>query len=169
MQKSLAVSIIVLVVGSSDVAAAAQPRPPRERVALAAAAFMAAQGDLERPPAPLSTLRRNQLLPGMLPGLELSIERTPFFRQVHLPLVEFWGGRLRVGYFSRIRPADFFAVPAVSGTGPTLRSVTLAPRPDASYGMRLSIQFGREAAADDLHTPRRCAELAIGFEPGCRH
>jgi hypothetical protein len=75
-------------------------------------------------------------LPTVVPRLEFTVERTPFFRRDYLPLGELWNGRVRLGCFRHTRETTFLIVPAAS-------KGDLVVRRELSYGIHLSINLGR--------------------------
>lgn len=147
MRNRLAASLLWLVMAGSHAPAEAQAPSPAAP---------------EKPGArALSTSRRIQPLPRLVPRLELTVERTPFFREEYVPVSEFWRGRLRVGCFRRIRPATFFEASPVS-------RLNLVPRREASYGVRLSIHFGRaEHPGPSVHR-RACQDSVVATGRACR-
>lgn len=160
MQKGLAVFMVVLVMGSSEMAAAAQPRSPHDRAVPAAVVQGVAPAERESSPVPLSTYARIPIFPAGILQSEFSAEQTPFFHDMHLAVAEFWEGRVELGCFHRSRPRNLFAVPSPA-------KVFLAPPRESSYGIRLSIHFGREPEPDDQINGRRCEEWVIGSGRGC--
>lgn len=145
MQKRLGACAIVLAMGGSNVAAAAQGLMPLGQAAPTAVSLEAILPKVEPPPAPLSYFWRVKLAP----GVELSHQWTPSSRQLRLSLSEFWDGRLQVGCFQRIRPMNWsFVVPALS-TSFGANSVTPALSHDLSYGIGLRFRFFRRGRPDD--------------------
>ncbi|MFQ5776472.1 MAG: hypothetical protein ACE5IP_00530 [Terriglobia bacterium] len=141
MGTRLTVCLAVALIGISQVAAAPPPQSPDEQAASVAAVRKAALVPL----APSSSSRRIQVFPEVAPQLELSEVRTPFSHDLELALGSLWGGRVQVACFQHTSPA----IPLVAApVGKTLPG-TLAPRPDWSYGFRLSLHFGHRDISDE--------------------
>jgi hypothetical protein len=99
------------------------------------------------------TYERDQGLQGLQGLMSLSPVRevkTLFLTQSLLPLVQFWGGRLRLdGFTSRLHMQNMQLGPSAAGGlqdfRPPRQSYPGGPRSVDLYGISLSFHFGRDA------------------------
>lgn len=86
----------------------------------------------------------------------VEVFKTPFVRQMRLPVAPLWGGRLQLdGFASTSRMEN------VLGPGGRV------PRANTSYGISLAFRLGRGAHADHLVERCRCLASVVGAGRGC--
>jgi hypothetical protein len=107
---------------------------------------------------------RDQSLESLSP---MRAVKTLFLTQSSLPLVQFWGGRLRLaGFTSTLHMQNVRLGPSAASGPPDFRrfrqGYPVEPRSVSLYGLSLSFHFGRDAQAGRPTQIWRCLTRIVG-------
>jgi len=115
---------------------------------------------------------RDQGLEGLAGLSPMREVKTLFLTQSLLPLVQIWGGRLRLdGFISTLHMQNVELGPSVAGGLQDFRLLRQGypggPRSVDLYGVSLSFHFGRDAQIGRPDQIWRCLAQIVGRRKGC--
>ena len=115
---------------------------------------------------------RDQRLEGLASLSPMREVQTLFLTQSLLPLVQIWGGRLRLdGFISTLRMQNVELGPSAAGGLQDFRLLRQGypggPRSVDLYGVSLSFHFGRDAQIGRPAQIWRCLAQIVGRRKGC--